>query len=1225
MMAIQEALTPALTHRNTFHWDRRQFAALSAGVQASLASGSLSNALATLTTNDYNKADLKHWLLWSGDDLSITEGLSSEQDPSPDAAGQIPGLRTWYNYPGKPSGEPELLGSNPQVACIARTLPDSTSQYSTYNYYAITAVPGYPPGAGFVCDNESSYSLPNGAVGELTNWFTYAANSVDLTSITNSFGQWVNLGYNTNHEVIALTNALNQVATLSWNPNLTGVQWPSGQSVSLSYGTADYGRLQTISWSPSGRSFTVNSYSNGLPSSITDDRGLSLTATWDGLNRLTGIGYPGGSTVSNLYYRLDAVATKDRLNNWALYDYDGLDHLVSATNANGAVTLYDWCGCGSLTAILDALTNLTTLNYDNQDNLTNITFPDYSSLTYQFDLAGRMTNVFDGAGRSLQVAYNNQGLPITVTGSSGALQQVIYDAVNRPISITDANGVTVTNTFDAINELLTRTWPDGIGEGFGYSTNGLIAYTNRDQKATHYGLDSAGRVTSLTNANQEVVQLGYDSLDDVISLVDGLNHTTTRQYNQYGWLTNKVDGLGRNAFQFTYNANGWVTNRWTPEKGNTGYAYDSVGNLTAILYPQSSILYSYDADNRLTNMVDAVGTTAFSYTGAGQLAGESNAWAGVTYAYAQQLRTAMSLNSQSSDLGYSYGYDSAWRLTDVVSPAGMFGYHYLSSIFNLPSSISLPNYATITNTYDPLARLKQTSFKNFWGHTLDGYTYTLDPLGLRTNIVRNLGLTNSSVAIGYDSIGQLTSWNAAEGSGTLRQNEQLGFSFDAADNLHSRTNGAMLQTFTVDAANELTNVTRTGTFTLSGAIPAPMTSATVNGQSAQTYGDFTFARTNLSLTNGQNTFTIIAQNVYGTNTTNILTVNLPQSVTLAFDNNGNLTNDGTRTFGYNTENQLTNVSVSGQWQSSFIYDGLGRRRIARDYAWSGTSWTLTNEVHYVYDGYLPIQERNANNAVLVTYTRGVDFSGDSWDAGGIGGLLGRTDTNGSTFYHGDANGNITALMDSSQNIAARYLYGPFGKLLGQWGPMASVNEMQFSSMPQHDGLMFYPFRAYEVNFQRWLNQDPIGEIGGINLYEFVGNNSLQYVDPLGLEGNPLSIYIPGVANGRWNSDPNGGGGSFYGVGLYRSLAIQQQEEAIQQEQAYLAYLNATLPDRGGIEDLSMDYAQTALALYGAGQVLDSGTALGNVSFKEMPAQTSNGACITLGAAWAPIWRLGDDR
>jgi YD repeat-containing protein len=57
----------------------------------------------------------------------------------------------------------------------------------------------------------------------------------------------------------------------------------------------------------------------------------------------------------------------------------------------------------------------------------------------------------------------------------------------------------------------------------------------------------------------------------------------------------------------------------------------------------------------------------------------------------------------------------------------------------------------------------------------------------------------------------------------------------------------------------------------------------------------------------------------------------------SFSNNGNLANDGTRTFGYNTENQLTNVFVPGQWRSDFIYDGLGRRRIVREYSWSGSA------------------------------------------------------------------------------------------------------------------------------------------------------------------------------------------------------------------------------------------------------------------------------------------------
>ncbi len=80
-------------------------------------------------------------------------------------------------------------------------------------------------------------------------------------------------------------------------------------------------------------------------------------------------------------------------------------------------------------------------------------------------------------------------------------------------------------------------------------------------------------------------------------------------------------------------------------------------------------------------------------------------------------------------------------------------------------------------------------------------------------------------------------------------------------------------------------------------------------------------------------------------------------------------------------------------------------------------------------------------------------------AGGIGGLLARTDTNGSTYYHADGNGNITALMDGNENIVARYLYNPYGKLLGQWGTMANANTMQFSSMPKRRSISLFPFRG----------------------------------------------------------------------------------------------------------------------------------------------------------------------
>jgi len=102
----------------------------------------------------------------------------------------------------------------------------------------------------------------------------------------------------------------------------------------------------------------------------------------------------------------------------------------------------------------------------------------------------------------------------------------------------------------------------------------------------------------------------------------------------------------------------------------------------------------------------------------------------------------------------------------------------------------------------------------------------------------------------------------------------------------------------------------------------------------------------------------------------------------------------------------------------------------------------------------------------------------------------------------DGSGNVTALMDETQNIVARYEYDPFGRLIGKWGANADANRYRFSSKEIHpqSGTYYYGFRFYDPNFQRWLNRDPIEELGGINLFAFVGNRAVNTVDPLGLLG-----------------------------------------------------------------------------------------------------------------------------
>ncbi|MBK7923507.1 MAG: RHS repeat-associated core domain-containing protein [Gemmatimonadetes bacterium] len=48
------------------------------------------------------------------------------------------------------------------------------------------------------------------------------------------------------------------------------------------------------------------------------------------------------------------------------------------------------------------------------------------------------------------------------------------------------------------------------------------------------------------------------------------------------------------------------------------------------------------------------------------------------------------------------------------------------------------------------------------------------------------------------------------------------------------------------------------------------------------------------------------------------------------------------------------------------------------------------------------------------------------------------------------------------------------------------------------GVSLFRNRSYDANSGRWLQEDPIGIAGGVNLYQFNGNNPVAYTDPFGL-------------------------------------------------------------------------------------------------------------------------------
>lgn len=149
------------------------------------------------------------------------------------------------------------------------------------------------------------------------------------------------------------------------------------------------------------------------------------------------------------------------------------------------------------------------------------------------------------------------------------------------------------------------------------------------------------------------------------------------------------------------------------------------------------------------------------------------------------------------------------------------------------------------------------------------------------------------------------------------------------------------------------------------------------------------------------------------------------------------------------------------------------------------TWNATNEIRYVWIGMSLVQERDAANRVRVTYTGGLAREDSTFNP-----------QPSTTYYFTDGNRNVSALIDSRGNFKARYRYDSFGNLLSKSGPLADVNLLRFSGKEYHprSGLYYYGFRYYQPNLQRWLNEDPIGIAGGMNLYGFVGNDPVDSAD-----------------------------------------------------------------------------------------------------------------------------------
>ncbi|MEI7731569.1 MAG: glycohydrolase toxin TNT-related protein [Verrucomicrobiota bacterium] len=1113
--------TANLNTRNTFHWNARQYPELS------------TTNVFNLSSNDYLKAKLSHWLQHPNANV-VSQTLAMERAASPD--GQTLGQITWYDHEGKPTSS--IQGTQILPLMTAYVLPDGRTWYKRTERNAY----------GLVVAETEPWSDASGSVSLRTSTYEYAANGIDLVKHIRADGVTDLIAYyNADHQPRFSINANLEVTTYQYNTNthqLTQRQIPSGLTTQYQYDT-NTGYPTAVVDLEINRT-NLFTFEHGLPKTHTDPRGLTVSLAYDNLERLVSVTYPDNTYTTNVYHWLDVVGAKDRLDHWTRYLYNPVRQRIAETNALNQVTGYSYCNCGSLESIINAIGDSIHYSNDFAGRLTQVVLPDNTSTTNQFDSLGRVQITRDGSG-SVTNYYNLQGLLVAASNSFGRLFLIEYDILDRPLNVVSANGIGVSMTYDVLHRLRTRTLAGSVQESFEYSTAGLAIYYDPLSQPSYYYRDPAGRLLVAMDANSHETSYVYSPAGDLTVLTNANNQKTYWRYDIYGQVLAKTNNSGAVVFTNAFDANGQLTARWTPAKGLTTYTRDAGGNLLTVSHPSStSISYSYDALNRLQSMSDVAGTSQFVYDPMGRLTSEDGPWDNdtVTLSYANRQRQTLSLQQPNAPAWtQTYTWDAMHRLQALTSPVGTFAYDFggANVAASLVRKLSNPNGAYITNAFDYLARLTNTALIGTAG-VLNAHGYEYNDASQRKSTVRADG---RRVDFTYDYLGQLKTAIGKEADDTVRLHEQFGYAYDLAGNLNYRTNNALVQTFNVDGLNQLTSGSRSGTLTVAGVVSGSPTNITVNNQPAVIYADGSFARTNLTLSTGTNTFTAIAQDTNGIRATNIIRLNVPASASFAYDLNGNLTNDGQRGFDYDDENQLIRITATNQWKSEFVYDGLMRRRIGKEFTWTNSSWLLTNEVRYVYDGSLVVQERDSNNVPCVTYSRGLDLSGLLQGSGGIGGLLARTDNalmrrvgssalQASAFYHVDGNGNVTMLVDAIQNIVARYQYDPYGNPLGISGSLADANHYRFSSKEWHpnSGLYYYLYRYYSANLQRWMNADPLGELGGRNLHRFNGNNPVDNVDPFGLTNEPgdfgwgmysfdlPSQYYPKFDTGNYLSQAN---------------------------------------------------------------------------------------------------------
>jgi RHS repeat-associated protein len=721
--------------------------------------------------------------------------------------------------------------------------------------------------------------------------------------------------------------------------------------------------------------------------------------------------------------------------------------------------------------------------------------------------------IADAAGQDTDITYNSAGQTLTVTNAkdetttysyetgtnnllsvtgpvSGATTTYTYDAYNRLESVEDADGYVVVSDYDHLNRLTQRTYPDDTTETFTYHRLDLVEQTDRLGRVTRHFYDGFGRRISTRDPAGRTIAQQWCDCGAMDALIDANGNRTRWERDVQGRVIREIRADNTTDTEYTYDLAGRLKTITDPKDQVTTHSYYLDDSLSGTAYTNEEIetpnvSYTYDTYySRVATMVDGIGTTTYTYkapanNGAGQVATVDGPLSNDTIAYTYDELgrvTQRTINGSANQVDWTF--DGLGRVTSEENLLGEFTYAY-DGVTNRLATVTYPNGQTSTYSYlddEHDHRLETIHHKYPNTSTLSKFDYTYDAAG---NILTWRQQADSAAVLwryGYDPADQLTSAvkHATDTPQTVLQ--RFHYAYDPAGNRTVEQIDDAVTLSAYDNLNRLTSQAPGGPMVIAGTLNEPGT-VTISGKPGIVDANNNFRGT-VSTTTGTNTFTIVAKDATGNTTTRQFEVALQGSeLTFAYDANGNLSSDGTRSFEWDALNQLLAVNV-GTHRSEFSYDGEQRRvRVVEK-----ENSVVQSDTKVLWCEMAICEERDADGTTVTRrpFTLSEHVAGVA------------------RFFGVDHLGSVGDVTDTTSAVVGRYAFDPWGRRTLTAG--SDVTSVGFTGHQRHSasGLSLAWYRGYDVELGRWISDDPAGLIDGPNLNAYVGNNPINRVDPTGL-------------------------------------------------------------------------------------------------------------------------------